>query len=55
MAKLQAHRQHGPRAIQSPAAAQHVRYDLPQRLLLQGITIQIERKGFWVLDLKQEV
>jgi hypothetical protein len=28
---------------------------VPAEKLLQGITIQIERKGFWVLDLKQEV
>jgi hypothetical protein len=28
---------------------------VPAEKLLQGITLQIERKGFWVLDLKQEV
>jgi hypothetical protein len=28
---------------------------VPAEKLLQGITIQIERKGFWALDLKQEV
>ena len=35
MAKLRTYRRHGHRAIQSPAAAPHVRYDLPRRLLAE--------------------